>query len=86
MAVNKNGIVVLGAVFVDIKGFPEDIYVPDGRNAGHVEYIHGGVSRNVVEDIANLELRRPSLESWIIPHSARMLCANCSATKSIPNT
>lgn len=53
----KNGIVVLGAIFVDIKGFPEDIYVPDGRNAGHVEYIHGGVSRNVVEDIANLELR-----------------------------
>ena len=57
MAKNKNGIVVLGAVFVDIKGFPEDVYVPDGRNAGHVEYIHGGVSRNVVEDIANLELR-----------------------------
>lgn len=57
MAGNKNGIVVLGAVFVDIKGFPEDVYIPDGRNAGHVEYIHGGVSRNVVEDIANLELR-----------------------------
>ena len=57
MAVNKNGIVVLGAVFVDIKGFPDDVYIPDGRNAGHVEYIHGGVSRNVVEDIANLELR-----------------------------
>ena len=29
MAVNKNGIVVLGAIFVDIKGFPEDIYVPE---------------------------------------------------------
>ena len=57
MAVNKNGIIVLGAVFVDIKGFPNDIYIADGRNAGHVEYIHGGVSRNVVEDIANLELR-----------------------------
>ena len=57
MAVNKNGIVVLGAVFVDIKGFPDDIYIADGRNAGHVEYIHGGVSRNVVEDIANMELR-----------------------------
>ena len=25
MAIRKNGIVVLGAVFVDIKGFPEDI-------------------------------------------------------------
>ena len=57
MAANKNGIIVLGAVFVDIKGFPDDIYIADGRNAGHVEYIHGGVSRNVVEDIANLELR-----------------------------
>ena len=57
MAVNKNGIIVLGAVFVDIKGFPDDIYIADGRNAGHVEYIHGGVSRNVVEDLANLELR-----------------------------
>jgi pseudouridine kinase len=57
MAVRKNGIVVIGAVFVDIKGFPDDVYVPDGRNAGRVEYIHGGVSRNVVEDIANLELR-----------------------------
>ena len=51
------GIVVIGATFVDIKGFPEDNYIPTGRNVGHVEYIHGGVSRNVVEDIANVELR-----------------------------
>lgn len=41
---------------MDIKGFPQDIYVPDGRNAGYIEYIHGGVARNVVEDIANLGL------------------------------
>ena len=51
------GIVVIGAVFVDIKGFPIDAYIPTGRNAGHIKYIHGGVSRNVVEDIANIELR-----------------------------
>lgn len=49
-------IVVIGTVFVDIKGFPDDIYVPDGRNSGRVEYVHGGVARNVVEDIANMEL------------------------------
>ena len=49
------GIVVIGAVFVDIKGFPEDAYIPDGRNAGHIEYVHGGVSRNVAENIANVE-------------------------------
>ncbi|MBP3576788.1 MAG: bifunctional hydroxymethylpyrimidine kinase/phosphomethylpyrimidine kinase [Lachnospiraceae bacterium] len=47
----------MGATFVDIKGFPNDTYIPDGRNAGRVEYIHGGVARNVVEDIANMELR-----------------------------
>lgn len=51
------GIVVIGAVFVDIKGFPLDNYIPDGRNSGLIKYIHGGVSRNVVEDIANIELR-----------------------------
>ena len=51
------GIVVIGAVFVDIKGFPDDAYIPDGRNVGRIEYIHGGVCRNVAEDIANVELR-----------------------------
>ena len=51
------GIVVLGAVFVDIKGYPSDLYIPGGRNAGRVEQVHGGVSRNLVEDIANVELR-----------------------------
>ena len=51
------GIVVIGAVFVDIKGYPEDTYIPAGRNVGRVEQIHGGVGRNVAEDIANVELR-----------------------------
>ena len=51
------GIVVIGAVFVDIKGFPHQQYIPTGRNVGHIEYVHGGVARNVVEDIANMELR-----------------------------
>ena len=37
------GIVVIGAVFVDIKGYPEDVFVAKGRN--------------VAEDIANVELR-----------------------------
>ena len=50
-------IVVIGTVFVDIKGFPDDNYIPGGRNAGRVETVHGGVGRNVAEDIANVELR-----------------------------
>lgn len=50
------GIVVIGATFVDIKGFPLDRYIPTGRNAGRLEYVHGGVARNVVEDMANVGL------------------------------
>ena len=57
-------IVVLGTVFVDIKGFPNDAYSPTGRNAGWVEIVHGGVGRNVAEDIANMELR-PKLVSIV---------------------
>lgn len=50
------GIVVLGSVFVDIKGYPLGSYIPGGRNAGRVEYVHGGVSRNIAEDVGNLGL------------------------------
>ena len=61
------GIVVIGAVFVDIKGYPQGAFIPTGRNAGAVEQIHGGVGRNVAEDIANVELR-PTLIS-LVDHS-----------------
>ena len=57
-------IVVVGAVFVDIKGFPDDLYNPTGRNAGRGEMVHGGVGRNVAEDIANVELR-PTFVSMV---------------------
>ena len=58
------GIVVIGAVFVDIKGYPESNFIPGGRNVGRVEQVHGGVGRNVAEDIANCELR-PTLVSLV---------------------
>ena len=47
------GTLVIGFVFVDIKGFAGDNYNPFGRNVGTVKFIHGGVSRNVAENIAN---------------------------------
>ncbi len=58
------GIVVVGAVFVDIKGYPESAFIPTGRNKGRVEQVHGGVARNVAEDVANCELR-PTLVSLV---------------------
>ena len=51
------GIVVFGSTFVDIKGYPDTQFIPAGRNAGRVRQVHGGVARNVAEDIANVELR-----------------------------
>lgn len=45
---------VFGVVFVDLKGFPDNKYNPRGRNVGRVEVVHGGVSRNVAEDLANV--------------------------------
>ena len=59
------GIVVIGAVFVDIKGYPQSVFIPTGRNVGKVEQIHGGVGRNVAEDIANCELR-PTFVSLVV--------------------
>lgn len=58
------GIVVIGMIFVDIKGYPEASFIPTGRNVGRVEHVHGGVGRNVAEDIANCELR-PTLISLV---------------------
>ena len=63
------GIVVIGSTFVDIKGYPMGQYIPDGRNAGTIEQVHGGVARNVAENIANIELR-PSFVSLVDDNGA----------------
>lgn len=47
-------IVTVGAIYVDIKGYPHTTFVPTGRNAGDIKYFHGGVARNVAEDVAVL--------------------------------
>jgi len=49
-------IVVVGTIFMDIKGFPEKPFYPTGRNKGRIEYAYGGVARNVAEDLAGLGL------------------------------
>ena len=46
------GTVVFGTVFMDCKGFAANRYDPLGRNVGTVRFIHGGVGRNVAENLA----------------------------------
>lgn len=45
---------VIGVVFVDVKGFPHGKYIPTGRNIGDVKIVHGGVSRNVAQNLVNV--------------------------------
>ena len=45
---------VIGVVFLDIKGFPFGSYDPRGTNLGNIVMTHGGVARNVAENLANL--------------------------------
>lgn len=86
------GIVVLGAVFVDIKGNPINTFIPNGRNEGRVEQVHGGVARNVAEDIANVELR-PTFVSLVddtamgeeVINKLKKHKCNTSYIRKIPN-
>lgn len=50
-------ILVLGVAFTDIKGFPFGVYDPVGTNHGDVKITHGGVARNVAEDLAIMGAR-----------------------------
>ncbi|MFD0676227.1 MULTISPECIES: PfkB family carbohydrate kinase [unclassified Paenibacillus] len=47
---------VIGTVFVDCKGFSKNEYIPTGRNLGSIQFVHGGVGRNVAENLTNLDL------------------------------
>lgn len=50
-------ITVIGTTYLDIKGYPEGTFVPEGRNAGRVQEFHGGVGRNIAEDIGSIGIR-----------------------------
>ena len=45
---------VIGAIFVDVKGFARNRYVPLERNVGDVQVVAGGVCRNVAENLKML--------------------------------
>jgi len=47
---------VIGAVFVDVKGFSNGTYLPEGTNVGDVQVVPGGVCRNVAENLAHMGL------------------------------
>lgn len=49
-------IALFGTIFMDIKGFSAHTYDPVGRNVGAIKFIHGGVGRNVAENLGVLRM------------------------------
>lgn len=49
-------VVVIGTIFIDCKGFAGNTYHALSRNLGRIAFVHGGVARNVAENMANLEV------------------------------
>lgn len=43
---------VIGGIFVDVKGFARNQYMPLERNVGDVQVVAGGVCRNVAENLS----------------------------------
>jgi pseudouridine kinase len=50
----KPQVTVIGTIFVDCKGFAKQRYHAAGRNLGDIKFVHGGVGRNVAENLAHL--------------------------------
>lgn len=48
---------VIGAVFLDVKGFARKKYMPLERNVGDVQVTAGGVCRNVAENLSRMGRR-----------------------------
>ncbi len=55
------GVLVIGGVFVDVKGFARNTYMPLERNVGDVQVTAGGVCRNVAENLTKL-----GREAWFV--------------------
>lgn len=49
-------VLVIGTIFIDCKGFARQKYHPSTRNLGSIHFVHGGVGRNVAENLANLHV------------------------------
>ncbi|GIP35108.1 PfkB family carbohydrate kinase [Paenibacillus sp. J2TS4] len=57
-------VAVIGTVFVDCKGFANETYHSSSRNLGTIQFVHGGVGRNVVENIARIGLNTTFVSSY----------------------
>lgn len=70
---------VIGGVFVDVKGFSFGKYVPEGTNIGDVQVVAGGVCRNVAENLVKLGESARFVSMVDDTAMGRDVCASLSA-------
>jgi pseudouridine kinase len=49
-------VTVIGTIFVDCKGFAIANYQADSRNLGEIKFVHGGVGRNIAENLGLMQV------------------------------
>lgn len=54
---NTTSVSVFGTLFMDCKGFAHNNYQPETKNLGSVQFVHGGVGRNVAENLSQLGIQ-----------------------------
>lgn len=70
-------VIVIGAANIDIIGLSTDAIIPEDSNPGHVRFCPGGVSRNIAENLARLQIDVKLISSLSDDAFGKMLLGAC---------
>ncbi len=74
----KPTITVIGAVNIDLIGYPNNELIYKDDNVGSLETILGGVGRNIAENLSRLDLNVIFLSVFANDHFANDIIASCN--------
>ena len=75
---NKSQITIIGAVNIDLIGYPDNDLIFKDDNVGSLETILGGVGRNIAENLARLDVSVNFLTVFAKDHFALQIKNSCS--------
>lgn len=89
----KYQITIIGAVNIDLIGYPDNELIYKDDNVGSLETILGGVGRNIAENLARLNVEVQFLTVFANDHFAKQIKDSCNSLQidiskslEIPNT
>jgi pseudouridine kinase len=78
---NKSQITIIGAVNIDLIGYPDNDLIYKDDNVGSLETILGGVGRNIAENLARLDVNVNFLTVFAKDHFAKQIKESCKELK-----